>query len=273
MSTSVTQPDLEVKRPQPTPRTRLQPIGGSGKSVYIMFICLALSIIGALASRSYSKGGMAYLATNAPGVNIQVDGGFAGTTNASGSAEFGRLPFGARSLQIIHQDYEPLSTTIVMGWFSGNRFSFKLKPIPLTLTVNTAPGAEVLLNGQSMGTANNQGAFVKAGVMPGDYDIQVTLAGYTPFRLRRHLSPKFEQMYAGLNISQDRVRQMQEEQRRAQENAVQVQQLLRTAQQQFNSRQYQAALAAVDEALKLEPGNVTAQQLKTRVVQTINILK
>src|ERR1035438_9902775 len=101
-----------------------------------MFICLALSIIGALASRSYSKGGMAYLATNASGVNIQVDGGFAGTTNASGSAEFGRLPFGARSLQIIHQDYEPLSTTIVMGWFSGNRFSFKLKPIPLTLTVD-----------------------------------------------------------------------------------------------------------------------------------------
>jgi hypothetical protein len=240
-----------------------------------MFICLALSIIGALASRSYSKGGMAYLATNAPGANIQVDGGFAraGATNASGSAEFGRLPYGARSLQIIHRDYEPLSTTIGMGWFSGNRFSFQLKPIPLTLTVNTAPGAEVLLNGQSVGTANNQGAFVKAGVMPGDYDIQVTLAGYSPFHIRRHLSPKFEQMYAGLSVSQERVRQMQDEQRRTQENAAKVQQLLRTAQQQFNSRQYQAALAAVDEALKLEPGNAVAQQLKTRVVQTINILK
>jgi uncharacterized protein HemY len=109
--------------------------------------------------------------------------------------------------------------------------------------------------------------------MPGDYDIQVTLAGYSPFHIRRHLSPKLEQMYAGLNISQERVQQMQDEQRRGQENAVKVQQLLRTAQQQFNSRQYQAALAAVDEALKLEPGNVAAQQLKTRVVQTINILK
>src|SRR5271157_3142441 len=155
MSTSVTQPALEVKRPQPIPRTRLQPIGGSGKSAYIMFICLALSIVGALASRSYSKGGIAYLATNAPGANIQVDGGLAGATNSSGSAEFGRLPYGARPLQITHPDYEPLSTTISMGWLSGNRFSFQLKPVPLTLTVNTAPGAEVLLNGQSMGTANN----------------------------------------------------------------------------------------------------------------------
>jgi len=115
--------------------------------------------------------------------------------------------------------------------------------------------------------------FVKTGVMPGDYEIQVTMAGYTPFHQTRHLSPRFEQVYAGLNISQQRIQQIQDEQRRAQENALKVQQLLRTAQQQFNSRQYQAALASVEEALKLEPENVGAQQLKTRVVQTINILK
>jgi hypothetical protein len=237
-----------------------------------MAICLALSIIGALWARAYSKGGAAYISSNAPGAFIRIDGS-GGQTNASGSGEVTGLPFGLRSLQMQHPDFQPLSTSISMGWLSSNRFSFHLTPIPLTLRINTMPGADVLLNGQSVGAANNQGVFIKSGVMPGDYRIQVTLAGYTPFNLTQHLSPPFAQFYAGLNISQERIRQMQDEQRRAQENAGRVQQLLRTAQQQFNSRQYQAALASVDEALKLEPGNVAAQQLKTRVVQTINILK
>ena len=273
MSTSATQAPLQVTASPRIPRTRLQPIGGTGKSAYLMAICLVLSIIGALASRSYSKGGMAYLSSNAPGASIQFDVGFGGSTNASGYAEVGRLPYGTRSLQILHRDYQPISTSISMGWLSGNHFSFQLTPIPLTLRINTMPGAEVLLNGQSAGTANNQGIFVKPGVMPGDYRIQVTLPGYTPFNLTQHLSPPFAQFYAGLNVSQEKIRQMQEEQQRAQENAARFQQLLRTAQQQFGSRQYQAALTAVDEALKLEPGNVAAQQLKTRIVQTINILK
>jgi hypothetical protein len=250
----------------------LQPIGGSGKSVYVVLICLTLSIIGAVASRSYSKGTTAYISSNAPGASVRVDGGF-GRANSSGAAEFIGLPFGTRSLAIEHGDYAPLSTSMSLGWLSGNRFSFHLTPIPLTLTVNTMPGAEVVLNGQSVGTANNQGAFVKTGVMPGDYDIQVTLAGYSPFQVRRHLSPKFEQMYAGLNISQEHLHQMQEEQRRAQENAGKVQHLLGSARQQFNSRQYQAALGTVDEALRIEPGNTGAQQLKNQIVQTMSILR
>ncbi len=272
MSTSAPQSAPEAKSPQNTRRTRLQPIGGSGKSFYLMLICLALSIIGALTSRFYSKGGTAYIACNAPRANIRIDNNV-GETGVSGSAEFAGLPFGLRSLQIGHRDYEPLSTSISMGWLSGNRFSFQLTPIPLTLTVRTVPGAEVLLNGQSAGTANDQGVFVKAGVMPGDYDIQVTLAGYRPFHLRRHLSPKFEQMYAGLNISQERMQQMQEERQYAQQNAARIQQLLGSARQQFNSRQYKAALATVDEALRIEPANAGAQQLKNQIVQTMNILK
>jgi hypothetical protein len=135
------------------------------------------------------------------------------------------------------------------------------------------PGAEVLLNGKSIGTANSQGVFIKTDVMPGDYDIQVTMSGYNPFHQTGHLSPPFQQVYAGLNVSRERIQQIQEERQQAQANALKVQQLLRNAQQQFNSRQYQAALAGVEEALKLQPANADAQQLKTRIVQTINILK
>lgn len=202
MSTSISNQAPEARLSQPVPRTRLQPVGGSGKSVYVMLVLLALSLIGALAARSYSKGGTAYIACNAPAAFINVDGSFRGMTGPSGSAEFRSLPYGARTLEIQQRDYEPLSTSITMGWLSKNRFSLQLKPLPLTLTIFTAPGADVQLNGQSVGTANNQGVFAKNDVMPGDYDIQVTLSGYTPFHVRRHLSPKFERLYAGLSVSQ-----------------------------------------------------------------------
>lgn len=103
MSTSDNQPALAVRPTQQTPRTRLQPIGGSGKSVYVVLICLTLSIIGAVASRSYSKGTTAYISSNAPGASVRVDGGF-GRANSSGAAEFIGLPFGTRSLAIEHGD-------------------------------------------------------------------------------------------------------------------------------------------------------------------------
>ncbi len=272
MSSSASQPVPEVKPVQPIPRTRLQPIGGAGKSVYVVAVCLTLSIVGALTSRAYSKGGTAFIASNAPAANIQVDVSFR-IASAAGSVEFPGLPFGTRSLQIRDRDHEALSTIIPLGWLSSNHFSFQLTPIPLTLMINTVPGAEVLLNGQSAGVSNNQGVFVKAGVMPGDYDIQVTLAGHSPFHQKRHLSPKLERVFAWLNVSQERMQQMQEEQRHNQENAIKVQQLLGSARQQFNSRQYKAALASVDQALRIDPANSGAQQLKNQIVQTMNILR
>jgi hypothetical protein len=192
----------------------LQPVGGAGKSVYVMLVCLALSLIGAIAARSYSKGGTAYISCNAPGAQVSVDGGYRGIAGASGSVELRSLPYGKRALQIQQRDYELLSTTIGMGWLSGNRFSLQLKPLPLTLTVFTAAGADVQLNGQSVGTANQQGVFAKNDVLPGDYDIQVTLSGYTPFHAHRHLSPKFERLYAGLTVNQVRTRPTPAEPRR-----------------------------------------------------------
>jgi hypothetical protein len=160
-----------------------------------------------------------------------------------------------------------------VGRFSANQFSLGLTPIPLTITVNTVAGAEVLLNGQSIGSANGQGVLSKSEVLPGTYDVEVRLAGYDPFHYKDHLSPPRAPVYAQLHISQARIKQMEDERSQAQEKQQRIQLLIRTAQQQFNSRQYQAALASVDEALKLEPGNAGAQQFRNRVVQTINILK
>jgi len=267
---SASQPAPEFNAP--IPRTRLKPIGGTGKSSYIAAALLAVSVIGALVSGAYSKGRTGTISVNVYQGTIQVDNS-TGTLSSDGSVEFQHLPYGTRSVHIYDQDHQPLSTTVHIGLFSDNRFAFQLIPVPLTLRVNTLPGAQVLLNGHSAGTANNQGVFVKDGIMPGDYRIQVTLAGYTPFEESGHWSPRAHYVNAWLRVSQERVRQMDEEQRRAQENATKIQQLLGTARQAFNSRQYKSALASVDEALRLEPSNAAGQQLKAQIVQTMNILK
>jgi hypothetical protein len=201
MSKSAAPASLEVKPSQRISRTRHQSIGANRKSVYVVLICVTLCIVGALASRSYARGSMAFVFSNAPDASIQLDQGF-GVTNASGFASVGPLPYGAHSLRIVHRDYQPISTSISLGWLSGNRFSFQLIPIPLTLRINTMPGAQILLDDQSAGTANGQGVFIKPGVMPGYYRIQVRHAGYSPFILAQHLSPPVAQIDAGLKASQ-----------------------------------------------------------------------
>lgn len=273
MSAHAPEIDTAPTRPLPLPRTRLQPVGGQGKSLYLAALLLSLSLLAALFARSFSKGATAYIHTNAPRAVLSVDNSVATTASDAGSAQFNSLPFGFRNLDIKDRDHEPLSTAFRLGWLSSNRFAFELKPIPLTLTINTHPGAEVTLNGQSHGTANPEGVFQETGVLPGDYTIQVSLSGFEPVSIRRHLSPNHEHFNAWLRVSQARIRQQQEEARRAQENAAKFQQSLLSAQQLFNSRQYQAALSSVDQALTLMPDNPTAQQLRARIVQTINILK
>lgn len=256
-------------------RTRLEPIGGSGKSQRVMLLLLGLSLFGALVSRFYGGGASVHLTSNSPGAIVRLDGGrMSGTADASGNADLLQVPYGSRSVEIIHPDYERFETAVSVSLLSANRFPFQLKPIPLTLTVNTIPGAEVSLNGQSQGNANSQGVFSKDGVNSGIYDILVTLPGYSSFsRARYHLSPASNSLDASLTISPERQRQMQEELQRELQGAERSRQLVIAARQQFNARQYEAALQSVDEALKIQPGNVEAQQLRSQVVQTMNILK
>lgn len=269
---SASQPAPDVNGFGPIPRTRLKPLGGTGKSFRIVAALLAVSVIGALASSAYSKGRTGTISVNVYQGTIQVDN-TTGTLSRDGSVEFQHLPYGTRSVHIYDQDHQPLSTTVHIGLFSENRFAFQLIPVPLTLRVNTLPGAQVLLNGQSAGTANNQGFFFKDGIMPGEHRLQVTLPGYAPYEESGHWSPPMHNVSPWLRVSQEHVRQMEEEQRRAQENAAKIQHLLGTARQEFNSRQYKSALTSVDEALRLEPSNAAGQQLKAQIVQTMNILK
>jgi Tfp pilus assembly protein PilF len=60
-----------------------------------------------------------------------------------------------------------------------------------------------------------------------------------------------------------------EQQRQAQANTERYNRLLTMARQQFHSRQYRTALSSIDEALKIDPGDATAQQLRKQIVQTI----
>jgi PEGA domain len=276
MSTVVPQPLPDARR-QRSRRTRLELAGGRGKSLSIMLVLLGLSLVCALAGRAYSKGGHVRITSNVRRAMIQIDGNQMVPADATGAAEFAGIPFGSRSVQIIPQgfpaEYQPLTTTIHEAWLSGNNFSFTLQPVPVDLRVQTVPGAQISLNGQSSGYANNQGIFQKQGLNPGEYDITVSAPGYNPFQARQRLRPPAHQVYAYLSMTAERQRQIQQEQRAAQEKAQRFELLLRNAHQQFVTRHYPGALATVDQALQLQPGDARAQQLKNQIVQTMRILR
>jgi len=128
-------------------RTRLQPISGGGKSKYVVMMCLGLSLVGAVVAQSYGKGASVRIRGNAPGANIVFDNGNSVKTDSSGSAQAYGIPIGSRTVQILHRDFEPLSTAVRAAWLSSNDFSYTLKPIVLMLTINTLPGAEIMVDG------------------------------------------------------------------------------------------------------------------------------
>jgi len=76
-----------------------------------------------------------------------------------------------------------------------------------------------------------------------------------------------------LNISPARLQQMEAERQRAEQGIARFEGLLRTAQNQFAARQYKPALASVEEALKIQPGEARATRLRNQIQQTLSILR
>jgi hypothetical protein len=191
----------------------------------------------------------------------------------AGTAQFVGIPYGARTIEILQGDFEPFTQTTSVGWLSSNTFAYQLRPKVTSLLIRTNPDAQVSLNGQPAGNANQQGVFMKEGVNAGVYEIEVSLPGFTTWREKLHLGSPRSEFWAGLNISRERQQQMEAQQQQAQQNRVRFEQLLNTAQGQFRARQYKPALASVDEALKLQPNEPRAERLRSQIQQTMSILK
>jgi len=210
----------------------------------------------------FSRGATISVSSNVPDAIVELDG----RSTRGGTVQFSGVPFGERRLALSHSDYEPAQQLVNVGWFTGHAIRVEMKPLMVRLTVRTEPGAELLLNGNLLGAADSRGHFEKPDVLPGEYRLSVRLPGYTEWSGTLRLRPTEQGVDAPLQITPERQRQIEEKR-------AEMDRLLRVAQSQYTIRQYAAALQTVESALRIDPRNGLAQQLKERIVQTMNILK
>jgi hypothetical protein len=260
MSPHTPPPPLQLKNELEQP-----PVVPSIHSERWILGAVSLLILLSLVSCISSQGADIYIRMNVPGANIRLDGRVLSSDNTP--TEFREIPHGERQLEITHRDYQPPRDIVHHGWFSNHNLTYQLKPIPITLVVNTTSGAEILLNNSSVGHADQAGHFQKDNLEGGSYQIRLREAGYLESSYAIEIHPSQNNVVnAYLTMSPGRQRQIEE-------NRQEISSLLRTAQQQFANRQYSSALASIDAALKLDPSNGEAAGFRARIVETMNILK
>jgi hypothetical protein len=211
-----------------------------------------------------SSGADIYIHTNVSGAQVKVDD--KSDVSNGGTTPFRAMPFGLRQVQVMHVDYEPAVVSFQNGWFSGRNLTLNMNPLPVRLIVQTAPAAEVLFDNVPLGHADANGRFETNGIFPGAHQVLVRQPGFLDWAQRLEIHPPELRISAYLVISPER-------QRHIEESRQQVDGFLRTAQQQFLARQFSSALAAVTDALRLDPNNHEALTLRDRIEQTMKILK
>lgn len=219
----------------------------------------------AAASMAFSAGTTVIVTTNTPGGLVQIDGRD-GIALSENSWQFNKVPFGTRYASAQHRDFVPKGEEVAVGPVSNGPFHFELERRKVRLTVNTVPGAEVLLNGQSYGKADPSGTFANDQIPAGDYEMVVRLAGYEERRVSAGLHEDSSSVYAPLQMTPEKRAEIARQRERAFE-------LINEAESLFNRRSFQPALAAVEEAIRLNPEDFRAQQLRQRIVEIMQILQ
>jgi hypothetical protein len=236
------------------------------RSFQCMLVAVAILLVMIWLGRVYANGRTLTVRTNAPNAQVTLDGGRWTSVGPARVAAFEKIPFGRREVAVTQPEYEPFSQVVSVGWFSFSpELQANLKPLPVELTVRTNAGAEVFLNNVSAGRAGQDGTFVRPDVIPGDYEIGVSLAGYTSWRAQTHLSPPSRTLWANLQITQEKVREI--EAKRAE-----VTRHIADARRAFAGRDYHGALGALNAALALNPENSEAKSMRDQVDQTLKIL-
>ncbi|MCX7023512.1 MAG: PEGA domain-containing protein [Spirochaetes bacterium] len=123
---------------------------------------------------------------NVPGAEIWLNGGRYG--QASGNTFSAAVPPGSYALTVRAAGYTDYNTQINVMPGSGYSASVTLQPAtaPLSLTINVA-GAEIFLNGSSIGRA--QGQQFATQVMPGTYALTIRAVGYADFNAQINVMP------------------------------------------------------------------------------------
>lgn len=223
-----------------------------------------LLLIGVV-SLVFSKGRNMTVTTNVDAARVFVDGREGGSLGGP-SWRFVRVPFGERQVTAAHRDYVTLVNPMEVTIFSAPEYTLTLERRQVRLALETAPQAEVFLDGERFGSADPGGKFSSDKVPAGDYTMTVRAAGYEEWQADVALHDDENTVRAALAMTPEK----REEVIRLRERAFE---LVQQANSLFAARNYRAALSAIEESIRLNPDNPGAIQMRERIVETINILQ
>lgn len=221
----------------------------------------AVIVLVLLAGAWFAWGVELDLVSNPAGAEVTLDGKPLGSTSSQGGALV--LPHVSRGTHILSLSYpgfDVWSEPISLGWFQLSHPLTVSLPLPsFPLSVQTNPGgAKVELDAQDAGVSDASGNLVIPKVPRGQHMVTVSLDGYpsqsSTLWVAGPSSIKIDLVAAG-----------------AAEDA-EVQSHLQRAQDLYQQRQFDAAIAECDEALQLAPTNDQAAKLKAQIQQTKSIL-
>jgi hypothetical protein len=233
-----------------------------GKTILLASVVLFVLAAGSLV---FSRGRTVVLSTNTAGATVQIDGR-PGRPLTDTSFQFDRVPFGTREAWVFHPDFLPRQEPLGVGPFGGGNRHLEMERRKVRLIVQTLPGAEVLLDGRPLGKADATGVFSNSDVPAGDYSMIVRLQGYEEWQATAALHENETTIRTYLQMTPERRAELSRQRDRAFELLIEAESL-------FNSRNYRAALAAVDEAIRLNPEDGRAAQLRQRIVEIMQILQ
>jgi hypothetical protein len=204
------------------------------------------------------------VSTNVAGAMVNVD---RKEPAASGSSQsrFVRVPRGTRYVRAMHRDFVLTDQSIYVGLFGSHEYRVTMAPLMLPFRVLSAPQAEVLLNGKPIGTADDKGVLT-VSVASGEYVIEARAAGYEGRQERVEIRGTSPQCYLPLAMTEAKRQELAAQRERATA-------LVEQARTLFSQRNYNAALKAADDAIKLAPQDNDARRLRDQIAETIRILQ
>jgi len=196
-----------------------------------------------------------------PGSQVTLDGRFLGSTDAhQGRLSLHHLTRGTHSLSLAYPGFDAWSNPVSLGWFELSHpliVTLAVQSFPLSVTTN--PGrSKVELDGQDAGVSDEGGTLIIERVPRGRHAVTVAFGGYPS---------RSSTVWIGgpSSIRIDLVAAA------AAENA-EIQLYLQRAQAFYQQRQFDAAIAECENALRLDPTNEQAAKLKAQIQQTKAIL-
>ena len=201
-----------------------------------------------------------------------MDGKPLGTTTIpAGSLVLPHLSRGTHLLTVSYPGFDSWSKPISLGWFEMTHplnVTLQVPSFPLTVQTNPA-GADVQLDMHDAGISNARGYLVIQKVPRGQHMITVLLNGY-PTRASTLWVSGPSSIRIDLAAALNSVSSTNS-QGSATSN-VEAQQWLARAKTQYQGGDFSGAIQSCDSALRLNPSDAEAAQLKSKIQETMKIL-